>query len=101
MSSFLPVGEEHQQELDAVRNQLSAEEPMPWPTIEDHPLNEYQTQYLATMAFLTLFPDGKGIGVGTGGALEACAPPHFSPKCPFLKIKQWEKCPFLMKKVPL
>ena len=60
MSSFLPVGEEHQQELDAVRNQLSAAEPMSWPTIEDHPLNEYQTQYLATMAFPTLFPDGKG-----------------------------------------
>ena len=33
---------------------------MSWPTIEDHPLNEYQTQYLATMAFPTLFPDGKG-----------------------------------------
>jgi hypothetical protein len=59
-SSFLPVGEQPQQELDAVRNQLSAEEPISWPTVEDKPLNEYQTQYLATMAFPTLFPDGKG-----------------------------------------
>ena len=60
MSSFLPVGEEHQQELAAVRNPLSSEDPMSWPTVEDKPLNEYQTQYLATMAFPTLFPDGKG-----------------------------------------
>ena len=60
MSSFLPVGEEHKQELAAVRNQLPSEEPMSWPTVEDQPLNEYQTQYLAAMAFPTLFPDGKG-----------------------------------------
>ena len=51
MSSFLPVGKEHQQELAAVRNQLSSEEIMSWPTVEDQPLNIYQTRYLATMAF--------------------------------------------------
>jgi hypothetical protein len=33
---------------------------MPWPTIESEPLNEYQISHLATMAFPTLFPDGKG-----------------------------------------
>ena len=33
---------------------------MPWPAIESEPLNEYQISYLATMAFPTLFPDGKG-----------------------------------------
>ena len=33
---------------------------MPWPTVVDQPLNEYQTPFLATMAFPTLFPDGKG-----------------------------------------
>ena len=32
MSSFLPVGEQQQQELEAVRNQLSENEPMPWPS---------------------------------------------------------------------
>ena len=58
MSSFLPVGE--QQELEAVRNQLSENEPMPWPSVENEPINEYQVSYLATMAFPTLFPDGKG-----------------------------------------
>ena len=29
MSSFLPVGEQQQQEVEAVRNQLSGNEPMP------------------------------------------------------------------------
>lgn len=60
MSSFLPLGEQQQQELDTVRNQLSAEESMSWPRVEEQPLNEYQTSNLATMAFPTLFPDGKG-----------------------------------------
>ena len=59
MNSFLPVGEQQEQEIEAVRNQLSANEPMPWPAIESEPLNEYQIS-LATMAFPTLFPDGKG-----------------------------------------
>ncbi|CAB4020199.1 Hypothetical predicted protein [Paramuricea clavata] len=60
MSSFLPVGEQQQQEIEAVRNQLSENEPMEWPSVENEPLNEYQISHLATMAFPTLFPDGKG-----------------------------------------
>ena len=62
MSSFLPVGEQQQQEIEAVRNQLTANQndPMAWPTVENEPLNEYQISHLATMAFPTLFPDGKG-----------------------------------------
>ncbi len=60
MSSFLPVGKQQQQELDAVRNQLSENEPMQWPSVENEPLNEYQVSHLATMAFPTLFPDGEG-----------------------------------------
>ena len=56
MSSFLPVGEQQQQELEAVRNQLSEKEPMAWPSLDREPLNEYQVSHLATMAF----PDGKG-----------------------------------------
>ena len=51
MSSFLPVGEQQQQEIEAVRNQLSENEPMEWPTVENEPLNEYQVSHLATMAF--------------------------------------------------
>ena len=60
MSSFFPVGEQQQQELDAIRSQLSADDPIAWPSVQDEPLNEYQIPYLATMAFPTLFPDGKG-----------------------------------------
>ena len=62
MSSFLPVGEQQQQqqEIEAVRNQLSENEPIPWPSVKNEPLNEYQISHLATMAFPTLFPDGKG-----------------------------------------
>ena len=33
---------------------------MPWPTIENEPINEYEISHLATMAFPTLFPHGKG-----------------------------------------
>ena len=41
MSSFLPVGEQQQQqqEIQAVRNQPSENEPMQWPTVENEPLN--------------------------------------------------------------
>ena len=60
ISSFLPVGDQHQQEIEAVRNQLSGNEPLSWPSVDNVPLNEYQVSHLATMAFPTLFPDGKG-----------------------------------------
>ena len=60
MSSFLPVGERQQQEIEAVRNQLAENEPMSWLSVANEPLNEYQVSNLATMAFPTLFPDGKG-----------------------------------------
>jgi hypothetical protein len=60
MSSCLLVGEQQQQEIEAVRNQLSENEPMPWLSVENEPLNEYQISHLATMAFPTLFPGGKG-----------------------------------------
>jgi hypothetical protein len=60
MSSFLPVGEQQQKEFEAVTNQLCENEPMQWPTVENEPLNEYQISHLVTMAFPTLFPDGKG-----------------------------------------
>ena len=62
MSSLLPVGQQQQQqqETEAVINQLSGEEAMDWPSVEDEPLNEYETPYLTTMAFPTLLPDGKG-----------------------------------------
>ena len=61
MSSFLPIPECQQQEIEAVRQQLSNDSNhLPWPTVGSEPLNEYVTPFLATMAFPTLFPDGKG-----------------------------------------
>ena len=60
MNSFLPVGEQQKQKLDIVRHEFAEDELMNWPSVDNQPLNEYQTPYLATMAFPTLFPDGKG-----------------------------------------
>ena len=61
MSSFMPTNERQQQELDAIKGQLSLNEPIAWPSVHNQPINEYRTPFLATLAFLTLFPDGKGI----------------------------------------
>ena len=35
MSSFLPVGEQQQQEIDDVRNQLSENEPILWLSVDN------------------------------------------------------------------
>ena len=40
--------------MEAIRKQLFAEEPIQWPTVSNEPL------FLATIAFPTLLPDGKG-----------------------------------------
>ncbi len=54
---FLSVGE--QQEIQAVRSDdQSGDDPRP--SVVNEPLSEYQVSHLATMSFLTLFPDGKG-----------------------------------------
>ena len=63
MSSFLPIPECQQQEVQAIQQQLllcHQATHMPWPTVDNEPLNEYVNPFLATLAFPTLFPDGKG-----------------------------------------
>lgn len=45
MSTFLPVGQQKQQEMEAIRKQLFAEEPIQWPTVSNDSLNEYQTPF--------------------------------------------------------
>lgn len=60
ISSFLPIPDCPAQEIDAVQQQLSHQATMPWPTVDNEPINEYLTPFLATLAFPTLFPDGKG-----------------------------------------
>ena len=57
--SFLPQSKNDMLESDSIRNSLNGNK-IEWPTIEDQPLNEYTTPFLATLAFPTLFPDGKG-----------------------------------------
>ena len=39
MSSFLPVGEQQQQDLNAISNQISAGEPLNWPTVDSLLMN--------------------------------------------------------------
>ena len=60
VNTMLPVADQKQPEENAIRSQLSGEEQiLEWPVIdESSPLNEYQTPFLATLAFPTLFPDG-------------------------------------------
>ena len=59
MSSFLPIPETELKEADALKSQLSGSA-MDWPSIDDQPLDEFSTPFLATMAFPTLFPDSQG-----------------------------------------
>ena len=58
-SSFLPHNENEKLEKDAILSEIGTGK-INWPTIEDKPLNEYTISGLATLAFPTLFPDGKG-----------------------------------------
>ncbi|CAB3989798.1 Hypothetical predicted protein [Paramuricea clavata] len=60
MNIFLPVGVQQQQDIEALKSQVSESEPMLWPSLDNEPLNEYQVSHLATMAFPTFFPVGKG-----------------------------------------
>ena len=66
MSSFMPTNERQQQEVDAIKGQLSLNEPIAWPSVNNQPINEYQTPFLATLAFPTLFPDKSKIQIPLG-----------------------------------
>lgn len=57
-SSVLPMPNAEQQEIEFIQQQVQGQ--INWPSVENSPLNEYTTSFLATMAFPTLFPDGKG-----------------------------------------
>lgn len=58
-SSFLPFQHNGKQEKGEIQEEIAGKF-FNWPSIQNKPFNEYTMQYLATMAFLTLFPDGKG-----------------------------------------
>ena len=58
--SFLPNPVRECTEECAVRSLINTHEPVEWPTLDTHAINEFQTPYLATMAFPMLFPYGAG-----------------------------------------
>ena len=56
MSSFLPLAEQQQQEIQAIRNELSEQQPLQWPSEEGaNPLNEYDTPFLLPVWHSRLF----------------------------------------------
>ena len=59
-SSYVPHVQQVQTEEDAIRSTVAGNDPLEWPPIENTPINEFQTEGLATMVFPTLFPYGKG-----------------------------------------
>ena len=58
VSSFLPIPQLKAPEIQAVQQELL--NTIDWPTVGSEAFSEFKTPYLATMAFPTLFPDGKG-----------------------------------------
>ena len=49
-----------QTEQDAIRALINGVDPLNWAANDGHPINEFRTEGLASMAFPTLFPYGKG-----------------------------------------
>ena len=70
-SSFLPFQHNGKQEKEEIQEEI-AKKILDWPSIQNKPFNEYTTPFLATMAFPTLFPDGKGDP--TNPSLNRCVP---------------------------
>ena len=61
MSSFSPLPEHNRHEVDAARDRLSqVQHSLQWPNIDNTPLSEFCTPYLASLACPSLFPDRKG-----------------------------------------
>ena len=60
MGSFVPTNIDTKREEEKISEEfLNAPQQYNW-NIGDEPLNEFDCQFLASMAFPTLFPDGKG-----------------------------------------
>lgn len=63
INSFLSIPQWEQQAIKAIQEQLSSthhDEAISWPKVDTDQLNEYKTPFLTTMAFPTLFTNGKG-----------------------------------------
>ena len=60
MNSFVPTNIDTKKEEEIISEEfLKAPESLNW-NIGDDPLNEFSCEFLASMAFPTLFPDAKG-----------------------------------------
>ena len=59
-SNFIPTVERQPTEKDRLSKTFEKENNCNYLDIEPTPFNEFSTPYLATLAFPTLFPDGKG-----------------------------------------
>ena len=60
-TSFIPTPHREQTELESIQSIITNEDcNLPWPRLSEKPLNEFETEGLATMAFPTLFPYGTG-----------------------------------------
>lgn len=58
--SFLPLPAQQRTEDNTIRSILNGDDPLDWPTIQGHAINEFGTPFLATMAFPALFPYATG-----------------------------------------
>lgn len=56
----MPFSVNETTEDQAIRSILDYSEHTDWPDIEQTPINEFQTPFLATISFPTLFPYGHG-----------------------------------------
>ena len=59
-TSFIPMRQRQRKEGAAIQDAVNETDPLDWPSTEDNIVNEFKTDGLATMAFPTLFPYGKG-----------------------------------------
>ena len=58
MTSFLPINVDQKKQTDLVLDEFGQnqdQQKYPW-KIDENPFNEFNTEYLATMSFPTLFP---------------------------------------------
>ena len=59
-TSFIPMRQRQRKEGAAIQDAVNEVDPLDWPSTEGNLVNEFKTYGLATMAFPTLFPYGKG-----------------------------------------
>ena len=59
-TSFIPMRQRQRKEGEAIQDAVNEGDPLDWPSTEGNAINEFKTDGLATMAFPTLFPYGKG-----------------------------------------